>query len=294
VDRRSTVVRTFIIVLAIAAAAALILGLIGHFQSQHSWRLALERFEMGEAPELLLERLSRGPQGHPLIQLLRARLLYQMGKPQEALAVLDPITPEAQNYPGILYLKGLALEQSGQIQEAAGAYQQLLQLQPDFPAAIIHTARLDIARGRMASAREVLTDLINTPGASPDALALLGEISWRQGTLNEARMLLEEAARLQPQDARTSVRLAQVLLDQKNPSASLAILNKALLMVPDDLDGLKTKIIALTLIGRADEAQQTVRLARIAYPDDPELPVLISNTQATMTSEAPSSRRPRR
>jgi tetratricopeptide (TPR) repeat protein len=77
-------------------------------------------------------------------------------------------------------------EQGGDAARGAVFYEEALRLLPDYAAAGIHLAELDLARGDEASAQARLTRVVQNAD-EPEALALLGDIHLRQGRTSLGR-----------------------------------------------------------------------------------------------------------
>lgn len=97
----------------------------------------------------------------------------------QALDRLDTTSP----FPAaaIAFARGLMWsEQGGDPERGARAYAQALGLVPEFAAAGVHLAELDLARGDVAAAEARLLWVVIHTG-EPEALARLGELHRRQG-----------------------------------------------------------------------------------------------------------------
>ena len=129
-----------------------------------------------------------------------ARGLAAVGRLEEAdslyaraLGELDTTSP----FPAaaVAFARGLMwAEQGGDTRRGAGFYAQALQLLPDYAAAGIHLAEIDLARGDEAAAEaRLLQVVIHTD--EPEAMALLGELHARQGDAERGQDEIEGARR---------------------------------------------------------------------------------------------------
>jgi tetratricopeptide (TPR) repeat protein len=111
----------------------------------------------------------------------------------EALAMLDTTSP----FPGasIAFARGLMWnEQGGDAARGAAFYAEALRLLPDYAAAAIHLAEIELARGEHARAQVRLRRVAERSG-EPEALALLGELHRRQGRLDLSKDEILAASR---------------------------------------------------------------------------------------------------
>ena len=96
-----------------------------------------------------------------------------------ALEDLDTTLPFP--YAWTCFARGMMwAEQGGDRERAAGHYARALEYLPDFAAAGIHLAELDVARGDTAAALARLERVVRSSG-EPEALALLGRLHTRLG-----------------------------------------------------------------------------------------------------------------
>lgn len=129
-----------------------------------------------------------------------ARGLAAVGRLEEAdslyaraLGELDTTSP----FPAaaVAFARGLMwAEQGGDTRRGAGFYAQALQLLPDYVAAGIHLAEIDLARGDEAAAEARLLHVVIHTG-EPEAMALLGELHARQGDAERGQDEIEGARR---------------------------------------------------------------------------------------------------
>ena len=115
--------------------------------------------------------------------------------------------------------------------------------------------------------------------ASAAGHALLGEAEAARGNLKAARASLERARTLEPGRRRFAVRLARVLRLGKDPAAALAELDG--IGVPDPASSDRTYWVelgeALLDTGRAGEVAPRLAAAAAAFPDNPELALVLGD-----------------
>ncbi|WP_431256710.1 hypothetical protein ACQ86G_18650 [Roseateles chitinivorans] len=138
----------------------------------------------GQALPVLRDEAARRPDFASLSALARAeagvgRLEAADRHYAQALTMLDTTWP----FPAaaVAFARGLMwTEQGGDPVRGAAFYEEALRLLPDYAAAGIHLAELELARGDDASAQSRLLRVVRA-SEEPEALALLGELHLRQG-----------------------------------------------------------------------------------------------------------------
>ncbi len=164
-----------------------------------------------------------------------------------ALATLRGTSPFA--YAWIHFARGLMwAEQAADPAQGEAAYRQALERLPQFVAAQVHLAELEIARGAMTAARARL-EQVAASSAEPEALALLGDLDLRSGDkarglqrIALARRRFEALLALHPHafadhaaeiylgpgaDAERAWHLAQLNLAARRTPAALALVTRA-------------------------------------------------------------------
>ncbi|WP_431052645.1 hypothetical protein [Roseateles sp. L2-2] len=152
----------------------------------------------GQVLSALTDEAARRPDFASLVALARAeaavgRLDEADRHYAQALTKLDTTWP----FPAasIAFARGqMWAEQGGDAARGAAFYEEALRLLPDYAAAGIHLAELDLVRGDESSAHARLTRVVRS-GDEPEALALLGELHLRQGRTSEGHEEIARAAR---------------------------------------------------------------------------------------------------
>lgn len=149
------------------------------------------------------------------------------GRTPEAVAVLDTavrLDPELSdawvNY-------GVALRRSNRAREAETAYRRALELDPGQVSAYQNLAALLELQGRGGEARDLLAVTDRGANRNPYSYLALGDISLREGRLDEAERFYRRALRLDPQQAETSAALGLWALSAGKTREARAWLKKA-------------------------------------------------------------------
>lgn len=111
----------------------------------------------------------------------------------KALSALDTTSPFPMAT--IAFARGLMWsEQGGDKRRGAAYYAEALRLVPNYPAAAIHLAEIDMADGNLAAAEAHLLPVV-IYSDDPEALGLLGELHRRQGLETRGQEEIDGARR---------------------------------------------------------------------------------------------------
>ncbi|MEE9269368.1 MAG: tetratricopeptide repeat protein [Candidatus Krumholzibacteria bacterium] len=125
---------------------------------------------------------------------LLAKVLFELGRDEEALEaykdaiVLDPY------YPFLHYTYGLLLRKFQRRDDAQEAMRNALELEPRFVDAALELSAMLVEDERFAEAQEVLENLREQEVDSPEALLLMANLYFSQGKLDSAIRVLEGEA----------------------------------------------------------------------------------------------------
>lgn len=230
----------------------------------------------------------------------------QGGRPKEAVELIKralALNPRQPNYVSNL---GTALEASGEKDSALAAYRRAIAIKPDFPEAYSKLGLLLQSMGKPALAAEALRRAVELkPGQAQWQLAL-GTALGAIGKNEEASAAFRHAAELDPGQAEAHYKLGVVLSALGRKDESFAAYRRAVEAKPDhdpslfalsttllergDAEALvelcdevfardpgnrrmvSSKIVALTELGRRDEANALLDFARFIRPVEIETP----------------------
>lgn len=235
-----------------------------------SLRLATLEARMGRAPDAArrLTRLLNRKPGLAPAQIMRARLLYEQGNPDQRF-VREALMVDPQSSEGHLLL-GRLLADAGQTDEALEEYRTAARRAPGDVRPLLALARTSLDEGRVPQALLHARAAIRlAPGDKDAVLTLVTALIAEPGLDEAARTLSALSAKL-PSDPDVAVIEGRLALARGNMSAARTSFTRAL-MIRDDLrealDGLVT----------AEESQPTeatrhrVESAVQAHPTDPDL-----------------------
>jgi tetratricopeptide (TPR) repeat protein len=198
----------------------------------------------------------------------KGRALTQLGRPQDADAVLRdatkraPSRPEAFRYLGELYVS------SGKPQEALTVLREGRRVSPDDPEVLELLASV---LPRDKEAKEALEHALTVRPSFPAAEARLGEVLAAQGDLEGAQRNLLSALKSNPRQADWHAALGEVEIAQKQPDLALKSAHEALKVVANHGAAKLVEAKALALKGDIDLAIEAFQAAYGFARTDPSV-----------------------
>lgn len=177
------------------------------------------------------------------------------------------------------YMLGRHLQRSGRLDEAANAYRRALEVDADYAEARNGLAAVSAGKGDVDQAIAILEELNMAQPGQAHVLANLGYARTLKGQYPEARMVLEQAAALEPDNKSIRAKLDAVLVAMGDAAAGSA--SEVIAEVPVTVameDGRAEEIIVPLSPGIYELRQQGV----IAVP----APVLEEVRIASMARQA--------
>ncbi|HEY8878309.1 MAG TPA: tetratricopeptide repeat protein [Roseateles sp.] len=232
-----------------------------------------------QAEDLITQRLKQRPDQHALRQAY-ARALIQGQRPADAAREFRLLTEATPDNPAPwLALGAIELELKHPAAAEAALRESLKRL--DTPAAGTDAEIKGRADGRkqawlmLSQAAEQRGDLKTAEAAlqkvDGDSLELRyrrASLLARQGKVNDARKLLQPAADASDADARaTMLAEAQLMREQQDYAASLAVLKAATTRFPDDPDLIYEQAMMTEKAGKFDEMETLLRKVIEIKPD---------------------------
>ena len=173
--------------------------------------IELEKGARDQAESLFRRCIKIAPR-HFGAQANLGNLLLGSGKSAEALTSYHVAIKLQPDNSALLYNTGQCLRTMGRYGEAITTYRRALELKPDFITAACDLGIVLALAGQGTEAVALVADLIQRhPGAAEPRLSL-GKIFRELGRPEEARLQLEEAIRLDPNNRNALRELAGVLL----------------------------------------------------------------------------------
>jgi len=156
----------------------------------------LERGRPGEAAEAALQGIAKAPRGVGMAQFALARAYLALGRPAEALPLLDEVSPMFAETHDFQASRGAALEALDRLGEAAAAYREALAFRGD-AGTRRRLAGLLLKLERYPETEQALLALASGERTAADH-NLLGVTLALQGRRDEARREFAAAVALDP------------------------------------------------------------------------------------------------
>jgi tetratricopeptide (TPR) repeat protein len=251
------------------------------------------------APSLLLV-----PVGAAVLLLLGAQTRIQVGYWRDAATLFAHALAVDERNPVAHMNYGFELLRGGDVDGAIGHFERALALRPYYLNARVELGNALMKRGRVAEALGHYGIALEIDPASVQALTNFGQALAQQGRVDEAIAYHERALRLDPtysvahnnlgtalaaKGRTTEARehfeqavqsdatnadalnnLGSMLLREGHPDEGLAAIERAIRLRPDFGTAHMNRAIALFLVGRLEEAQQAIALARAQGASPPE------------------------
>jgi len=193
-----------------------------------------------EGREALAALAARGDQASALAAAQAWQRLDRYG---ESIPILEKLVATAPDAATAHFLLGAAYERSGQTQKAVASLRRVLEIQPDFHAALNYLGYTYAESGENLD--EALRLVRRAVALDPDNGAYVDSLGWtyyRLGRHEQARGYLERAARLEPTDATLQEHLGDVYVALGQNDQARAAYQKALELGDDNADKVRHKL----------------------------------------------------
>ncbi len=208
-------------------------------------KLLLEKGER-DAAFRLLDALAEKERERALdVELAKAALLEESGKPEEAIVMLDAAEQRFANHPTVRYQRALALDKASRSRDSIRALEKLLAERPDDPS-ILNALGYSLADDnvQLDRAEKLIQAALQATPDNPAYLDSLGWVKFRRGDAAGALPLLERAYRIFP-DSEIAAHLGETLWVLNRRSEALAVWTRAYSRNPES-DILRTTVQRLT------------------------------------------------
>jgi tetratricopeptide (TPR) repeat protein len=161
------------------------------------------------------------------VELAKASLLEEVGKPLESIALLDAAEKRFPNHPSVRYQRAIALDKAKRDRDSIKALEQLLVARPDDPS-ILNALGYSLAddNRELDRAEKLIEAALKATPDNPAYLDSLGWVKFRRGNAAAALPLLERAYRIFP-DSEIAAHLGETLWVLNRRSEALAIWTRA-------------------------------------------------------------------
>jgi tetratricopeptide (TPR) repeat protein len=176
-------------------------------------------------------------------QLIGAQAAQRLEKYQESIPVLEKLAAAHPDQAPTAFLLGAAYERSGQKDKAVLELRRVLQIDPDFHAALNYLGYTFAEEG--VHLDEALQMVSRAVALDPDNGAYVDSLGWayfRSGHPDQARGYLERAARLEPEDATLQEHLGDVYVALGQKERARQAYQRSLELGGDNADKVRHKL----------------------------------------------------
>ncbi len=193
------------------------------------------------------ERLFADLAGRNDASALAAAQAYQrLERYQESIPILEKLAAGHPDQPVTGFLLGAAYERTGQRDKAVAEFRRVLQIEPDFHAALNYLGYTYAEAG--VNLEEALTLVSRAVALEPDNGAYVDSLGWayyRLGRTEQARSYLERAARLEPEDATLQEHLGDVYVALGQTERARQAYERALSLAGENAEQVRRKLDGL-------------------------------------------------
>ncbi|HZM04410.1 MAG TPA: tetratricopeptide repeat protein [Candidatus Saccharimonadales bacterium] len=240
----------------------------------------LRQGQTNQCETVLLKAISLNP-ALPGPYLSLAQLYVASNKSQEALDRLTTLVSKTNDVSGWMEI-GLIHDQLKQYDQAAAAYEKLLEISPQFGAALNNLAYVDSEHlGRLEKAYTLATKARELRPYDPYAADTLGWILYKQGQYSRAATLLQESAEKQPADPEVQMHLGVIYYMMDEEDAARVALQRALTSPKDFPEKERARQrLAILAIDPQTASPAVLTGLQKTVKDDPNDPVALDRIAA--------------
>ncbi len=191
----------------------------------------------------------------------RGVALWNGGRRQEAIAVLDAALRRDPNFPEALCMGGYILADSGKREAALEFYRRALGFKVELPIAWSNVGKLMFEDGRYAEALDSFDAALGLTPKDADLWNSRAGALRKLGRLEESAAATREALRLKPRFAEAALNLGTALLKLDRAEDALAAYEAAGDAQPGYAAALNGQALALRALGRIGEARAAFEAA---------------------------------
>lgn len=197
--------------------------------------LALAYYKMGRISDASIEliRVHREEPANTQAVLLLADCDLRMGKNPETIHLLEPLSKTDPDDLAVAYMLGTALLRNKQREEGAAVIDRILR-NGDSAQAHLLMGMTKFEAMEYPQAIVDLTKAAEIDPTLPDVYSYLGQAQMASGDMQAARASFEKELTRNPNDFESNVRLAVLLKEDGNYERAHKLLDRALLVRPDD------------------------------------------------------------
>ncbi|WP_033067437.1 tetratricopeptide repeat protein [Thalassospira australica] len=229
-----------------------------------------------EAEKIYRAALDLSP-GNAEVEHLLATLLTGLGRHGEALDLFESCLKSYAANPAVRCNYAIALESTGQIDKAIDQFKQAISYHGDFPTALYHLARLEIPRGHLGQAVDLLGRLLGLKPNHYEGLLLFGQALHDLGQEEAALMSLEHAAEAAGISPELICRVGISLLRLGYPKTAQDLFQRALSIDAKYVPGLRGLGQSLAHQGQYAKAIALLKTARRLTKDTDDIDMVLAD-----------------
>src|SRR5436190_8336825 len=230
--------------------------------------LAAKDKKYDEALSLLENVFSRDPQ-YVDGRRRQGDILLAKGEPKKAIDVLERVDQAYPGSPLVKYQLARAYLSNNQMNQAKVVLDEAVSANPNYPEAILLLADINLRSGHADMVIKPMTDLLRNTPELRNAAMLLAAAYGALDRFDDATVVLQEQAKLAPQDPQIQAALGLTFRQAKRYEEARQTFQKAAQLAPDNL-AIVDQLVELDLLDkRFDAAKQTVRRQFEKTPDAP-------------------------
>ena len=230
--------------------------------------LASKDKKYDEALSLLENVFSREPE-YVDGRRLQSDILLAKGEPKKAIEVLERVDRAYPGSPLVKYQLARAYLSNNEINQARTALDQAISANPNYTDPILLLAELNLRSGHADMVIKPMTDLLRKTPELRNAALFLAAAYGALDRFDDATVVLQEQAKLAPQDPQFQVLLGVNFRQAKRYEEARQAFEKAAQLAPDNLL-IMNQLVELDLLDkRFDAARQRITRQFQKTPDAP-------------------------
>lgn len=211
----------------------------------------------------------------------QARRLLEEGRPEDAIAILEPIVADDDEDVEALVILGMAYVQAEQCAKAIEVLETADELVEDHCVVKMFLGRALLTEGRFDHAEDMIRESIRLDESEPAAWADLGRIYYRQQDYRRALETLNEASHKFPDDISITALHALTLYRLGDYTAATEEWAKVHRLQPELMAAISNYAYLLLIQDRSFEAAPFVGAANTIDPEDYRSRILLGELRFT-------------
>jgi tetratricopeptide (TPR) repeat protein len=238
----------------------------------------LRRRDLEATDKLAAEILSKdGRDGNGL--RLRANVLLERGKYDEATANLRQALSDQPKSLGLMMLQANVYERSGAIELADRQYTDALRVADFDPAVGLNYIAFLRRRGNSAQAEEVATQLVSKSPRNPQVLAILADLKLARQDWSGAQEIADTLRSVSSDQSGADQILAAALSGQRKYDESINILQAAYAAQPSATPPMRALVDTLMRAQKSDQAKAFLQTVIDKDPTNADALTLLASVQ---------------